>query len=244
VRALPVLRSLGRAVLDLLAPPACLACGRVRAGRLGLCALCETLIRPLPPRPCPRCAAPLGPAAPVEACHACAELRPRFAATVAGGAYPGLLGELVRRAKYGADPVLAVPLGRLLAAEASAVLALAGVDAVTPAPASRSRTRERGFHLADLVADPVARALDAPQRPGWLRRVGDPPPQASLPRSERRRAARGTVEVPPRALRHVVGARVLVVDDVMTTGATADACARALLEAGAAQVLVAVAARA
>jgi predicted amidophosphoribosyltransferase len=236
------------AALDLVAPRVCLACDAGRQAAHGLCADCLRLVRPAPRDPCPRCAAALGPGLVAAVCTACAELRPRFGAAVAAAVYPGLAGELIRRAKYGRDPLLAVPLGGLLAAALERWPGRAGLTAVVPVPATRARLRERGFHLADLVAERLADELRVPLRLRWLERVGDPLPQAALPRTERRRAARGTVRLaapawPFRAPR-VAGESALLVDDVLTTGATANECARVLRAAGAASVRVAVCARA
>jgi len=247
------------AALDVAAPPACLACSAELAPRpglpdlglpgLGLCGRCLQLVGRPWPDPCPRCAGPLGPGAPVSSCTHCARWPPRFSAAVAAGPYAGFLGELVRRAKYGRDPLLVTPLARLLRDAVITWPGREGVDAVVPVPATRQRRRERGFHAADVLASAVARALALPCRDRWLRRVGEPAPQAALPRTERRAAARGTVEVARGALRllpppAVAGLTVLVVDDVLTTGSTADACATALLAAGARDVRVAVATRA
>jgi predicted amidophosphoribosyltransferase len=243
-----VLLRVASAALDLVAPRTCLACGEGRQVRAGLCARCLRHVPPQPPDPCPRCAAPLGPGALLGACSLCEAPRPKFAAAVAAGPYAGFLGELVRRAKYGRDPVLAVPLAELLADAVRAWPGRGGLTDVVPVPGTRARTRERGFHLADALAERLADEIRAPYRATWLLRVGEPVPQAALPRTDRRRAARGTVELvrPPWPFRppRVAGRRVLVVDDVLTTGATADECARVLLAAGAAEVRVAVAARA
>jgi len=242
------LRRFTGAALDLVAPNTCLACAGGRQARAGLCDRCLRHVRPQPPDPCPRCAAPLGPGALLAACSHCDALRPRFGAAVAAGPYAGFLGELVRRAKYGRDPVLAVPLGELLAAAVRSWDGRANLTDVLPVPGTASRIRERGFHLADLLAERLADELRVPLRAGWLARVGDPVPQAALARSERRRAARGTVAL--RTSRwawrvpRVAGRRVLVVDDVLTTGATANECARVLLDAGSEFVRVAVCARA
>jgi predicted amidophosphoribosyltransferase len=236
------------AALDLVAPRVCLACDAERQAAHGLCPGCLHLVRPQPRDPCPRCAAALGPGVDASACTACAELRPRFSAAVAAAVYPGLAGELIRRAKYGRDPLLAVPLGGLLAGAVAQWPGRAGLTAVVPVPPSRARLRERGFHLADLVAERLADELRVAARLRWLERVGDPLPQAALPRTERRRAARGTVRISaarrPLAAPRVAGESILLVDDVLTTGATANECARVLRAAGAAEVRVAVCARA
>jgi predicted amidophosphoribosyltransferase len=148
--------------------------------------------------------------------------------------------------------VLAWPLSARLVERVSAWPPAHGVHEVVSVPTTARRRRDRGFHLAELLAESVAEHLRVPFRPRRLVRLGDPPPQAALPRSERRAAAAGTVGVRRdemwrrlwlrRPVR--VSRTVLLVDDVLTTGATADACARALLEAGARRVVVAVAARA
>ena len=241
------------ATLDLIAPPHCLACGTEDVVRLGLGSACLRLVRQVPPDPCPVCAAALGYGAPTSACIPCARLAPRFRASVAGAAYAGLGGELVRRAKYGRDALLGVPLAGLLADAVSTWEPGARADEVVCVPSTQRRRRERGFNLAELLADPIARRLGVPLRPHRLARVGEPAPQAALTRAERRRAATGTVRMRRRSRlarflarrdAGVCGSRILLVDDVLTTGATANACARALLEAGARDVVVAVATRA
>ena len=241
------------AALDLIAPPRCLACEAEDSVHIGLGASCLTLVRPIPLDPCPVCAAPLGAGAPASACVVCARLTPWFSASIAGAAYAGLGGELVRRAKYGRDPLLAFPVAGLLLDVVDEWSAAARIDEVVSVPSTRRRRRERGFNLAELIADPIARRLGVPFRPRRLSRVGEPAPQAALTRPQRRRAAHGTVRVAHqspltrflfRGHRGVRGRRVLLVDDVLTTGATANACARALMSAGARDVAVAVATRA
>jgi len=236
------------AALDLVAPKTCLACGAGRQLRAGLCVVCLRHVPRRPADPCPRCAAPLGPGIDEHACNACWALRPKFASAVAAGPYAGFLGELVRRAKYGRDPLLAVPLRELLVEAVREWDGAAGLTAVAATPATRSRARERGFHLADLLAERLADELRLPLVSARLERVGDPPPQAALPRTKRRLAARGTVALTtPRVswlAPRIAGEVVLAVDDVLTTGATVNECARVLLRGGAAEVRVAVCARA
>src|SRR5205823_1833243 len=108
------------------------------------------------------------------------------------------------------------------------------VDALVPVPLDAARVRERGYNQAALLAAPVAAALDVPLAPTWLRRTRPTRPQVGLSARERRVNVRGAFTCPEPAA--VAGQRVLVVDDVMTTGATLEACAEALVAAGAAGV--------
>jgi len=253
MRLPPSLTRAAGAALDLIAPPRCLACDAEDALRFGLGAGCLRLLRRVPEAPCPVCCAALGAGAPASACVPCSRLSPRFCAAIAGVAYAGLGGELVRRAKYGRDPLLSVPLAGLLVSAVDEWPPASRIDEVVSVPSTPRRRQQRGFNLAELVADPIARRCGVPFNPRRLARVGEPAPQAALTRAQRRRAAAGTVRLErvSRLMRFLArgrngmrGRSVLLVDDVLTTGATANACARALLDAGAREVLVAVATRA
>lgn len=162
------------------------------------------------------------------------------------GRYEGSLRNMVHAFKYRGRRALAEPLAQRLR-EAGMDL-LGGVDAVVPVPLHPWRHWKRGFNQAD----DLARQLGPPVWP-VLRRVRHGPPQASLPAARRHAAVRDAFDVRGRALRIAVvpmGARplpgsiVVLVDDVMTTGATLDACSRALLDAGVRSVRVLTVARA
>jgi ComF family protein len=114
---------------------------------------------------------------------------------------------------------------------------------VVPMPLGPSRLRERGYNQAWELARRVARQLALPRDPRILERVHDTPRQMSLPTERRATNVRGSFAVPAGALRRLRGRDVALVDDVMTTGATAREAARTLLEAGARSVQVWVAAR-
>lgn len=151
------------------------------------------------------------------------------------GAYDGPLARLVRALKYRGVTALAGWLGSCLGAE----VGHAGwrPDLVCAVPLHAGRRRERGFNQAELLAREAARRLGVPYRP-LLRRTRPTPRQARLDRASRRPNVRGAF-----ASRPLAGSTVLLVDDVLTTGATVEACRDALVEAGAAEVWIAVVAR-
>lgn len=162
---------------------------------------------------------------------------------VALGAYRGDLGRLVRAAKYRPDRRLLGVVGTALGHRVRAALAEpAPVWVVVPVPGDRRRLRRRGLDHALVLAMAVASALGprAVLRPG-LRRVRPTRPQTRLSDAERRANLEGAIEWRMGVLN---GAAVVLVDDVLTTGATARACRAALAAAGAGRVVVAVAARA
>lgn len=147
------------------------------------------------------------------------------------------MADAIRRMKYGGRSELAGPLGLLLA---EAAIAFAGeVDAVVPVPLHPRRLRARGFDQAALLARPVSRVLAVPLAVGALARLRDTPPQASLDVGARAlnvQAAFRAVSAP--------APRVLLIDDVRTTGSTLAACAEALTAVGVGRVRTLVLARA
>jgi predicted amidophosphoribosyltransferase len=160
----------------------------------------------------------------------------------AAGAYGGGLRRLITSLKYGRHAACAWPLGDLLAARLARWGPIRDGVVLVPFPTTAAARKRRGFDPPALLAAEVGERLRLPVAARALRRFGEPRPQASLPRSERLLAPRGTVEVVRPG--DVAGRTVLLVDDVLTTGATADEAARVLRKAGADRVFVAVAARA
>lgn len=201
-------------LLTLLFPPVCLGCGLLlRSGApasLPLCLRCEAEHLPLPP--------PEGPPPEIAAVHA----------------YGGPLLRALARLKFHGQVAWAGPLGAVLA---SSPVLREPWDAIVPVPLHRDRLRRRGFNQAALLAHHARRRLPAPRpplRPGWLVRVRATPEQHRLPAAARHDNLRDAF-VAPRPER-VAGRRVLLVDDVTTTGATLRAARGALCSAGAAQV--------
>ena len=233
---LPWLRSFA----DALWPPRCLACDAPAwDGPLeGLCRLCAAGLLVLS-HPCRRCGREAGPYAETDPCPTCRGEALDVDGVVAPVRYRGPARDLVLALKFGRRTPAARPLGVLLAD----ALASAGCpgDLLVPVPLSRARLRVRGHNQADEIARVVAARTGLDRDARALVRVRDVRPQSGLSKARRRTNPRGAF----RALRpRVEGRCVLLVDDVVTTGATAGACARALRRAGARRVVLAAACRA
>jgi ComF family protein len=225
-------RALAGALLDLVYPPRCAACGG-DAGRGPFCDVCAEAVEPVPPG-CVRCGLP----GPELLCGTCRADPPAFDAVRAGALFGGPVADAIHRLKYGNRPSLARPLGAWLAAIAPP----APGAAIVSVPLARGRRIERGYDQAALLADAVARAAGARRSRvrGALLRVRETPPQVGRTRAERSRNVAGAFE----ASRALSGRDVVLVDDVVTTGATADAASRAAKDAGARSVTVLALARA
>jgi ComF family protein len=148
-------------------------------------------------------------------------------------AHDGPVRDALHGFKYECRVQAAEFFARRMAEEARGMGAF---DIVAPVPMSGRRMRARGFNAAAILARRVCRIRGIGLDASLLRRVAGGTPQVGLPREERVRNVRGAFSVPERAAGRVRGARVLVVDDVLTTGATLNECARALMKAGAARV--------
>ncbi|MHB8835173.1 MAG: ComF family protein [Candidatus Methylomirabilia bacterium] len=225
---------------DLLFPPHCPGCG----GGLDPDAdgaLCPTCRRDLPSPGEPLCAG-CGTAAAADAASFCPSCRGRFAAdaVVFGAPYAGTAKELVHRFKYRADFFAGRFLAHLLAARIGASLP-GGVDLLVPVPLHRRRLAGRGFNQAAFLARDVARRHGLPVAVAALRRANNTRTLAGLHPEERSRELRGVFRV--RRPDAIAGRKVLLIDDVLTTGVTAEGCCAALKAAGATWAGVAVAAR-
>jgi len=190
---------------------------------------------------CVSCRTPFQNQFPLDADGRCALCRNGlrgYDAAYSYGAYEGVLRELIHVYKYGRVETLARPLADLLRA---ALPRGEQWEAVAAVPLHWRRKWQRGFNQSELLARDVARGLGAPLVK-TLRRVRATPAQAGLSRTARRRNMTAAFRL--RRPGPVAGRRVLLIDDVLTTGSTAAACARALKQAGAARVVVLTVARA
>jgi ComF family protein len=225
---------------QLLWPARCAACDQLVPPELDFCQACEPSLLPLSAA-CPRCALPiLG----VEGhCRRCVSDPFPFTRARALWAYGGAVTDAILRFKHGDRPDLARPLGRGFVPVLTRALARA--DAIVPVPLHPRRLRARGFNQSLELVRAARGVAGAGWPPLWvntLRRIRDTPALGRFSPRERREAIAGAFAVPrPERVR---GRRLVVVDDVMTTGATLGACARALLDAGAVEVGVAALARA
>jgi ComF family protein len=205
---LPLLRRVLEGLLSLLAPDACAGCEA-----------------PLPPftvfcAPCARTLLPVEHTRPGE---------------IAAFAYGGALADAITSFKYSDRPDLARPLAHLLV-RAAAPLRGDAPTVVVPVPLHPRRLAQRGYNQSALLAAPVARALGARFAPGVLVRVHETTAQAGLGRDERLRNLEGAFVARLDLENPAARARVLLIDDVRTTGATLAACVSALRAAGAADV--------
>lgn len=228
---------------DFLFPPACLSCGAVPEPlHAALCAECAEDLSPSGRPACQRCAATVGPLLDTSAgCVYCREERFAFRRVIALGEYAGRLQQLVRRGKLAAGAPAMLALTDLFLDRHHADLLTETFDAIVPVPHYWMRRGWQIHAASETIAERLARRLRRPYTPHILLKRKPTPLQAQSSVSDRLRQQRGAFEVEP-GLR-LESARLVLVDDVMTTGATVQAAARALIDAGAADVLVVVLAR-
>lgn len=232
------LRGAVGSVLAVLFPAPCHVCQQplVTASQIPICAGCLNSLRRLGPPVCARCGRPFPPGAAATAllCHACRRGLYRFDLARSFARYDRAAERVVTLLKYSAIEPLGAWLAARLAEVAGEEPALAEVDFIVPVPLDKARLRQRGYNQAELIARPLAERLGLPLRPHVLRRLRPRPNKLKLSRRERWETVRGAFETQPGI--RVDRARILLVDDVLTSGATLDACARALRGAGAAAI--------
>jgi len=187
------------------------------------------------------------PAAPsTSLCGLCQRARPSYVKAVSRGPYEGVLLDLVHLLKYDRVQSAAGILGEQLAIGLAPVMLEAGLNPIMiPVPLHVSKLRIRGFNQAEKIAAATAKRLRVPieLNIGILVRHRATESQTGLTRHQRRQNIRGAFKVKPDMLHHIARRNVILVDDVFTTGTTAEECSRVLLRAGAQHVWVATVAR-
>lgn len=229
-------------LLDLLLPPVCPLCrmGPVASGTL-LCSSCAQGITLLDSPCCPSCSLPYpAEVTPDHLCEECLRDPPAFERALAVGLFDGVLREAIHRFKFrgaiGLDRVLA----SLIHSQYISELQSFGAHLLVPVPLHSSRLKQRCYNQSLLLSRRLGKVLGIAVASRALRRTRETGEQQGLSGKERRANLRGAFE----ATRIVEGRRVVLLDDVMTTGATVRECSRVLKRAGAEQVFVVALARA
>ena len=230
-----------RALCDVILPPCCVVCETNTSGASDpwVCAGCWTAVDFVRPPVCAQCGAPF--AAPTEAigsathrCGQCLLGTPVYERARAVGLYEGTLREVIHAMKYRPVFGLVRPLADLLSGQFAVHWGSRLPDALVPVPLHRLRLRQREFDQALALANALGQVTGIPVWSKTLIRHAHTRSQIGLGATERRRNIRGAFRVHPQKV--CEGRSLLLVDDVYTTGATAQECARTLRRAGAARV--------
>jgi ComF family protein len=243
VNTVQAARRVLRLALDLTLPPRCIGCG-ARTDAAGLtCAACWSRLTFIAPPLCVSCGAPFDfKVAGERRCASCHAAPPSYDRARAAVIYDEGSRGLILGFKHG-DRLHAAPAFGAWLARAGAEL-LRDADIVAPVPLHRWRLLKRRYNQAALIAGPAARRAGIVHLPDLLERHRATPSQGELGAAARRRNVAGAFRLNPRHADRVKGSRIVLIDDVLTTGATVSACARVLRRGGAASVDVLTLARA
>jgi ComF family protein len=234
----------GRTVLDLLLPPTCLTCDSTTDAPGRFCAACFGKMQFITEPFCRRCAIPFTHAAEATAhgiCAACSEYPPPWRQARAALRYDAHSRRLILPLKHGDRVELAFALARMMARAGASLLENA--DLLVPVPLHPSRLRARRYNQRALLAREIAKLTAVPARLDALVRLRSTQPLGDLSAEQRSRMVAHAFAPRRGATNALAGRRILLIDDVMTSGATCTACTLALLASGAAQVDVLTAAR-
>ncbi|HEU5286536.1 MAG TPA: ComF family protein [Sphingomicrobium sp.] len=221
---------IARWILDFALPPRCAGCGTIVTDVHSFCPDCWKRIEFLGSGGCVTCGTPLQ-ATDSECCAVCLARPPRIERTRAAVAYDDLTRSLALRLKYGRKVAIAKTMARYMA---PLVGTQPGSALLVPVPLHRGRLWQRGFNQSAIVARELSRQTGIDSDATLLKRIRRTPPLKGMSLQQRRRVVAGAFRVGDRSA--VDGRTVILVDDVLTTGSTANACARELRRAGAARV--------
>lgn len=230
---------------DVIFPPRCLTCGAIleRRDSLPFCPACLSGIRFIRSPLCPRCGVPFPlPEGADHLCGDCLATERPYAVARAVGYYDETLLTAIHLFKYRGKTGIGEVLGRIMADFAGGIWDMKAFSLLLPVPLHRKRLRERGFNQAAILAGALAKRFSLPLDFMTLRREVPTAPQVGLGLEERQTNVRGAFAV--RKPERIAGRRVLLVDDVFTTGSTLSECAAVLMQAEAEAVAVLTLARA
>ena len=233
-----------RRAVDLVYPRNCLLCGEPlgEAEPGVVCPVCLAKAKPIEPPRCERCALPFPGSIDTHfVCGYCKDLKFQFSRAVAGYQAEGVVRDCIHRFKYNRELWFEVHLANWIVATAQRWIDWNTVDALVPVPLFPRKQRHREFNQAERLARAVGQAVAKPVLIGNLRRIKETKTQTRLDAKQRAENLRNAFAV--RRPEKFTGQRLVLVDDVFTTGATLDSCAKALRRAGAADVTVLVLAR-
>jgi ComF family protein len=234
-----LVRDIVRGLGQIVYPPACLACGAGTGDQpISLCDPCRERLIDEPHETCRRCASTVGPnLLPSDDCPRCRDKPLAFDRVFRLGPYEGLRREVILKIKRVEHEALAAAAGAAWVESRIHCLRDLGIVAVVPAPLHWRRQWARGYNQAQVLAAAWSAGLRVPLRRRWLRRIRPTLRQTALAPTARFENVHNAFAA--RRDPRMIGATVLVVDDVVTTGATASEAARALKRAGVANVIVA-----
>ncbi len=220
-------------IVNILYPSGCPICSGPSSFRFyPFCKACWLSIRPYRGNRCSFCSIPLPEHTSI--CGECISSRPYFHGSFVYGLYEGVLKEAIHHLKYLSVRSLAAPLSELLL-----TTSLPEADLVVPVPPDSSRLKKRYFNHTSLIARYLSKRLRIPLSLDSLIKIKSTPPQTGLKREERQKNLRNSFRV----TRRFSGERILLIDDVITTGITVQECSKQLFKAGASRIYVVALAR-